>query len=123
FAHPGVWRGFDYAAMADRVAAGKTATTATGPSAETAAGPADGPTARAATAPITRQAPGPGHSVRRLTAYDVLPDGDPALLPCAPENGTAVRWIYWTSGTTSDPRGVRHTDRSLIAGGSCLAHA
>jgi len=34
-----------------------------------------------------------------------------------------VRWIYWTSDTTSDPKGVLHTDRSLIAGGSCLAHA
>ncbi|MDJ1134064.1 class I adenylate-forming enzyme family protein [Streptomyces iconiensis] len=60
---------------------------------------------------------------RALTAYDALPDGDPALLPPAPEDGTEVRWVYWTSGTTSDPRGVRHTDRSLIAGGSCLAHA
>lgn len=58
-----------------------------------------------------------------LTAYDELPEGDPAELPPPPEDGTQVRWIYWTSGTTSDPRGVRHTDRSLIAGGSCLAHA
>lgn len=58
-------------------------------------------------------------------AYDVLPDGDPALLPPPPEpaSGEEVRWIYWTSGTTSDPKGVLHTDRSLIAGGSCLAHA
>ncbi|ORT58734.1 AMP-binding protein [Streptomyces sp. CB03238] len=57
-------------------------------------------------------------------AYDSLPDADPSTLPAPPPTtGTDVRWIYWTSGTTSDPKGVLHTDRSLIAGGSCLAHA
>ncbi|MET9950207.1 AMP-binding protein [Streptomyces sp. NPDC006339] len=56
-------------------------------------------------------------------APESLPDGDPAVLPPPPASGTDVRWIYWTSGTTSDPKGVLHTDRSLLAGGSCLAHA
>ncbi|MGP3990574.1 class I adenylate-forming enzyme family protein [Streptomyces sp. 3N207] len=67
-----------------------------------------------------------GLAPRTVIAYDTLPDADPGSLSALPEpptDGTAVRWIYWTSGTTSEPRGVRHTDRSLIAGGSCLAHA
>ncbi|MFD9412376.1 AMP-binding protein [Streptomyces sp. NPDC059989] len=82
FAVPGVWRGFDYPAMARRLGARGV-----------------------------------------FDAYSSLPDGDPAVLAPPPASGTDVRWIYWTSGTTSDPKGVLHTDRSLIAGGSCLAHA
>jgi acyl-CoA synthetase (AMP-forming)/AMP-acid ligase II len=34
-----------------------------------------------------------------------------------------VRWIYTTSGTTALPKGVLHTDRTLIAGGTGLGFA
>lgn len=62
---------------------------------------------------------------RVLVAYDDLPDGDPAGLPPAPPAADvdAVRWIYYTSGTTADPKGVRHSDRTLIEGGRGLALA
>jgi len=31
-----------------------------------------------------------------------------------------VRWIFYTSGTTSAPKGVRHTDASVLASSRCL---
>jgi acyl-CoA synthetase (AMP-forming)/AMP-acid ligase II len=55
-----------------------------------------------------------------------LPDDAPqSALPPAPvaADGDEVRWIYYTSGTTSDPKGVRHSDRTLMAGGEGLARA
>jgi acyl-CoA synthetase (AMP-forming)/AMP-acid ligase II len=41
-------------------------------------------------------------------------------LPTAPEprddpSADPVRWIYYTSGTTSEPKGAQHTDRSVMA--------
>ena len=49
----------------------------------------------------------------------VLPDGDPALLPPPPpaEDAHVVRWVYYTSGTTSDPKGAQHTDHTSISSG------
>jgi cyclohexanecarboxylate-CoA ligase len=64
---------------------------------------------------------------RIIVAYDSLPEGDPATLPPPPAppadaDEAPIRWIYYTSGTTSDPKGVQHTDQTLIAGGIGLAH-
>ncbi len=89
---PGVWRGFDYVAMIERVAADL-----------------DDPP-------------------KILVAYDELPEGDPAMLPPPPVPPTTpgiapIRWIYYTSGTTSNPKGVQHTDATLIAGGIGMAKA
>ncbi len=78
---PGVWKDFDYLAMADHIAAELE------------------------------------HPPAVVVTSDTLPEGDPATLPAPPLSGDEVRWIYYTSGTTSDPKGVRHTDTTLITGG------
>jgi acyl-CoA synthetase (AMP-forming)/AMP-acid ligase II len=56
-----------------------------------------------------------------LVADHWNPDGDPATLPAPPETfadpaDDPVRWIFYTSGTTAEPKGARHTDRSVLAG-------
>ena len=61
-----------------------------------------------------------------IDVFADLPDADPAGLDethPAPTSGDEVRWVYFTSGTTSDPKGVRHTDRTLITGANGLAVA
>jgi acyl-CoA synthetase (AMP-forming)/AMP-acid ligase II len=48
-----------------------------------------------------------------------LPDGDPARLPPPPEPTAAadapVSFVFYTSGTTADPKGALHTDHSVLA--------
>ena len=44
-----------------------------------------------------------------------LPAGDPATLPGPPSDPDQCRWIYYSSGTTADPKGARHTDSSVMA--------
>lgn len=108
---PGVWRGFDHTAMVRKLA---------------------------------------GDGVRVVSVAGGLPQGDPGALPQgepgawgAPagagegraaddgpgedegQGGGAGRasWVYYTSGTTSSPKGVEHTDATLLAGGIGLATA
>jgi acyl-CoA synthetase (AMP-forming)/AMP-acid ligase II len=51
-----------------------------------------------------------------------LPDADPAALPAfAPARGDPVRWIFYTSGTTADPKGALHTDETITAGSRGVA--
>ncbi len=49
----------------------------------------------------------------------VLPTGDPATLPPPPPSrdlaSGPVRWVFYTSGTTADPKGAQHTDLTVRA--------
>ena len=54
-----------------------------------------------------------------LVADRALPQGDPSTLaPVADrvaDDDQPVRWLFYTSGTTADPKGARHTDASIAA--------
>lgn len=91
---PPVWRGFDYPAMAEAVVAEMTTET---------------PTDSRGAAPTTRV----------LVCDRALPEADRAILAPAPRSTfdpDAVRWILYTSGTTSAAKGALHSDASIAAG-------
>ena len=56
-----------------------------------------------------------GRSVDVLICDKSLPQGDPTTLGPPPERGDEVRWLFYTSGTTADPKGARHTDHTIHA--------
>jgi acyl-CoA synthetase (AMP-forming)/AMP-acid ligase II len=98
---PRVFRGFDYASMAAEVA---------------------------------REASALEVVVVDPESGDKLPAGDPSALPPlltepatpdrAPDTAAVsapLRWLFYTSGTTADPKGALHTDASLIAAAAGLA--
>lgn len=80
---PSVWRGFDYRAMAEEIAAEN-------PGSKVLVCDRDLPEA----------------DVGSLPPPPATPD-DPAELP--------VRWLFYTSGTTADPKGAQHTDKTVMA--------
>jgi len=59
-----------------------------------------------------------------LVCDKALPEGDPATLPPftdVPDAASApIRWIFYTSGTTADPKGARHTDASVRASADAM---
>jgi acyl-CoA synthetase (AMP-forming)/AMP-acid ligase II len=83
---PGLWRGFDHVALADELARDQPMTIVV----------------------VDHAAP--------ITDGLRLPAGDLASLPAPPTAATLPRWVYYSSGTTAAPKGVRHCDRSVIAG-------
>jgi non-ribosomal peptide synthetase component E (peptide arylation enzyme) len=86
FVGPGTWRGFDYTAMVREAADGRA---------------------------IDVLELDLEHLDRDPTRLQ-LPVGDPATLP-APPTDDGVRWLYYSSGTTADPKGARHTDTSIMS--------
>jgi acyl-CoA synthetase (AMP-forming)/AMP-acid ligase II len=55
-----------------------------------------------------------------------LPDGDPSVLPDVEdlperEEDAPVRWVFYTSGTTADPKGAPHTDLSVMTQALAMA--
>jgi acyl-CoA synthetase (AMP-forming)/AMP-acid ligase II len=52
----------------------------------------------------------------QVLTIDALPHGDPASLPEPPGPAPQRRWLYYTSGSTSAPKGAWHTDPSVMAG-------
>ncbi|MEU6330959.1 AMP-binding protein [Streptomyces sp. NPDC047049] len=71
-----------------------------------------------------------GDGVRVVSVAGGLPQGDPEAwgAPAGAGEGQGdgpgrASWVYYTSGTTSSPKGVEHTDATLLAGGIGLATA
>ena len=76
----------------------------------------------------TSIAKGSTSGMQVLVADHALPQGDPTTLPPIRQlhdEPDPIRWLFYTSGTTADPKGAQHTDASIAAVGrgmgNCLA--
>ncbi|MGV0643703.1 AMP-binding protein [Mycolicibacterium sp. XJ2546] len=86
FVVPGMWRGFDHVSLAEELVRERQMTIVV----------------------VDHDAP--------IAGDFRLPSADPARLPPPPSSATEARWVYYSSGTTAAPKGIRHCDRSVIAG-------
>ncbi len=102
---PSVWRGFDYAAMAREIA---------------------DDVSDLATLVVDEGLPGvpalgtPGGNDARTDAPPPPTSLPPAPRALAPAD-LPVRWLFYSSGTTADPKGALHTDASLWAAAKGMA--
>jgi cyclohexanecarboxylate-CoA ligase len=52
---------------------------------------------------------------RVIVVDEAAPESDHlAALPAPPADPDQARWVYFTSGSTGLPKGVRHADRGLL---------
>jgi acyl-CoA synthetase (AMP-forming)/AMP-acid ligase II len=73
---------------------------------------------------IAEQVQAEGGVLQVLVADKALPQGDPSTLPPAPDPGDEpIRWYFYTSGTTADPKGAQHTDRTILASAVGMSEA
>ncbi len=87
---PGFWNGTDYDALIEKM--------------------------QIEDSPIEDARPADRRLPHRLRAAPDLPEADPAALRAfdVPADDP-IRWIFYTSGTTSDPKGALHTDGTLLS--------
>ena len=73
---------------------------------------------------MARQLEGEVEGLEAWVVDRALPEGDPSSLPPPPEPGRQadppIRWLFYTSGTTADPKGALHTDASIMVPGRSL---
>jgi len=56
-----------------------------------------------------------GRNVEIIIADPDMPEADPAGLATYQAELDDVRWLFYSSGTTADPKGAKHSDNSLSA--------
>ncbi len=63
-----------------------------------------------------------GGGVEVLVCEGPIPTGDPSTLePWDPPAEPPVRWLFYTSGSTADPKGAQHTDATILAASKGMA--
>jgi acyl-CoA synthetase (AMP-forming)/AMP-acid ligase II len=74
---------------------------------------------------IAREIAAENDGLELWVAEPGLPEADPSGLPSwrAPSGDAPVRWVFYTSGTTAEPKGAQHSDATLLTASLGLARA